>query len=253
MEQAVNTKKKKSLIGKIITYVFGGLIVLMLGFQILGTVTAQSNYGVPSFFGYQTLIVLTNSMEPAYKVDEAIVVKKVDVRILIASTTPEEKNGDVITFYRRDDGLIVTHRIIEILPQEDGTLNFRTLGDNLNAETCPPSGCTVDNADYVYGDDILGKVVGKSAAFGGVVRLTTNPFVIAGVAIIPLMYVFISSIADIVKHSKMNEEDFEDHEVDEFESIKQQEKLKLMIELEKEKLRKEIEAEMKEKRGEENE
>lgn len=241
MEQVTPLKKKKSLVGKIVTYVFGGLIALLLAFQILGTVTARSNYGVPSFFGYQTLIVLTDSMEPSLKVDEAIVIKKVDPASIRASTTLEAYDGDVITFYRRQDGLIVTHRVIEVLAQVDGTYHFKTLGDNLNAETCPVGGCNPDvHYDYVYDSDILGVVVGKSAGFGAIVNFTTNPFVIAVVAVIPLFYVFISSIADVVKHSKMEESEFEVGEIDEFEAIKQQEKLKLLIEIEKEKLRAEL-------------
>lgn len=254
MEQKVITNKKKNKqLGKIITSFFAAVIVVLLAFQIIGTITAQTNYGVASFFGYQTLVVRTDSMEPSYMVGEAIVVKKVELTTLKASTSPEAHDGDTITFYRRNDGLIITHRIIEIIPQEDGSLDFKTLGDNLNAETCGPSACTIENADYVYGEDILGKVVGKSAFFGGLVNLTTNPFVIASVAVIPLMYVFITSIVDVIKHSKMKEEDFVDDDLDEFEAIKQQEKLKLLIELEKEKLRKELLEEQQQKEDEKHE
>ncbi len=254
--QTIPNKKTKSKVGKLFTYIFGGIVFLLLAFQIMGTVTARSNYGVPSFFGYQTLIVLTDSMEPAYKVDEAIVVKKVQPASLKASTSIDAQDGDVITFYRQADGLIVTHRIIDILPQEDGTYHFKTLGDNLNAQTCPIDGCDPDiHYDYVTQTDILGVVIGKSALFGRVVNVTTNPFVIASVAVIPLFYVFISSVADIVKHSKMKAEDFEDDEIDEFEFIKQQEKMKLLIEIEKQKLREELrqQKEITQKEGDEDE
>ena len=259
-EVKVVVPPKKKLIGKIITYIFGGLIVLLLGFQILGSVTAQSNYGVPSFFGYQTLIVLTDSMEPAIKVDEAIIIKKTDPSKIKASTSIEAYDGDVITFFRRQDGLIVTHRVIEVLPQENGQYHFKTLGDNLNAETCLANGSPCDpliHYDYVYDTDVLGVVVGKSKTFGNIVNFATNPFVIAGVAIVPLFYVFISSIADIVKHSKMGVEEFEDNdahnvEMSEFEVFKQQEKMKLLIEIEKEKLKAELAADL-EKTNKENE
>lgn len=237
--QVVNPKnKKKSLWSKIFTYGFGVLIALLLGFQIIGTISAQNNFGVASFFGYQTLIVETNSMEPAIMTNEAIVIKKVDLATIKASSSYEELDGDVITFYRRDDGRIVTHRVVEILPQVDGSYIFRTLGDNLYADSCPGGYCDpMMSRDYVYGEDVLGVVVGKSAFFGAVVNFMTKPFVIAIVAVVPLFYVFISSIIDIVKNSKMKEEDFASDELDDFEALKQREKFKLLIEMEKEKLR----------------
>ncbi|MFA6617386.1 MAG: hypothetical protein WCS68_03350, partial [Bacilli bacterium] len=70
----------------------------------------------------------------------------------------------------------------------------------------------------------------------------TKPFVIAIVAVVPLFYVFISSIIDIVKNSKMKEEDFASDELDDFEALKQREKFKLLIEMEKEKLRTELQS-----------
>lgn len=232
--------KKKRPVSKILTAILGGFIGLLLIFQIIGTISSQSNYGVPSFFGYQTLIVLTDSMEPSIKVDDAIVIKKVALSTIKPSTSIAAKDGDVITFYRRGDGLVVTHRVIEVI-EDNGNYSFKALGDNLNAQTCPVGGCDPDvHYDYVDGKDVLGVMIGKSAFFGQVVNLATNPFVIASVVVIPLFYVFITSILDIVKHSKMKPEEFDAIDADDFEAIKRQEKLKLLIEFEKEKLRKEM-------------
>lgn len=233
--------KKKHHWSKIFTYVFGGLIALLLGFQIMGTISASSNFGVASFFGYQTLIVETDSMEPAIMINDAIVIKKVDLSTIKASSSYDAHDGNVITFYRREDGLIVTHRVVEVLPQEDGGFHFRTLGDNLQADTCPNNQCDpVLNRDYVYGEDVLGVVVGKSAFFGNIVNFMTKPLIVAIVAIVPLSYVFISSIIDIIKNSKMKEEDFTSEELESFEILKQQEKLKLLVAMEKEKLKMEL-------------
>jgi hypothetical protein len=55
-------------------------------------------------------------------------------------------------------------------------------------------------------------------------------------------FVFISSVMDVIKHSKMKEEQFETadySQLDEFQALKQREKLRLLIEIEKEKLRNE--------------
>jgi hypothetical protein len=159
-----------------------------------------------------------------------------------ASSSIEAKDGDVLTFYRSYDNVIVTHRVIEILPQSDGSIDFKTLGDNLNAQTCPSGGCDPEtNYDYVEGQYVLGKVVAQSYAFGQFFKITSNPFAIAIVAVIPLLYIFVSSVVDVVKNAKLKEDTVEGGELTEFEALKQREKLRLMIEMEKEQLRKEQE------------
>lgn len=232
-------KTKKKIIGKFFTIIVGTLVAILLVTQLTGTITAQSNYGVPRFGDYQTLIVLTDSMEPALPVDGGIIVKRVPLDQIKASTSLEAKDGDVLTFYRKIDGIIVTHRVIEVLPQDDGSVNFKTLGDNLNAQTCPSGGCNPDiNFDIVKGEYVLGIVVYQSTLLGQIVQVGTNPLAIVGVVLIPLLYVFFSSVADIIRHGKMKEEAFEDTALTEFEDLKQKEKLRLLIEMEKEKMRK---------------
>lgn len=236
-------KKKKSLLGRLFTIIVGSIVGLLLIMQITGAISAQSNYGVQRFGDYQILVVITDSMEPSIKVGEGVFVKRTPLNEIKASTTIEAKDGDVLTFYRAYDNVIVTHRVIEILPQEDGSYDFKTLGDNLHAQTCPVGGCNPEtNYDYVEGQYVLGKVVGQSYAFGQFFKAASNPIAIAAVAVIPLLYVFISSVVDVIRVSKMKEEAFSGEqidELDEFEALKQQEKLRLMIELEKERLRQE--------------
>ena len=246
-------KKKKSLFGRIFTIIAGSLIGLLLIMQITGSISAQSNYGVQRFGNYQVLVVVTDSMEPSIKVGEGIFVKRVPLDDIEASTSVESKDGDVLTFYRPYDNVIVTHRVIEILPQSDGSIDFKTLGDNLNAQTCPSGGCNPEtNFDYVEGEYVLGKVVGQSYAFGQFFKVTSNPIAIAAVAVVPLLYVFISSVVDVVKNSKLKEDPAGGVELDEFEALKQREKLRMMIEMEKEKLRSESKNNIKEKEENDN-
>lgn len=247
MEKVINIEKKepkmkKSRIGRIFTIVIGVFVGLLLIMQISGSISAQSNYGVQRFGDYQVLVVITDSMEPSIKVGEGVFVKRTPLNEIKASTTIEAKDGDILTFFRPTDGVIVTHRVVEVLPQSDGSFDFETLGDNLNAKTCPAGGCNPDiHRDYVEGKYVLGKVVGQSYAFGQVFKVTSNPIAIAVVAVVPLLYVFISSVIDVVKHSKMKDEEFEVGDLsqfDEFVALKQREKLRLLIEIEKDKLRK---------------
>ncbi len=243
-------KKKKKTLGKIFGGIFAAIVIFLLGFQIIGQISARSNHGIPKYGSYQTFRVLTDSMVPTYKVDTMLFVKEVDVKTLKGPSADGVNDGDVITFKRNygpsytmpGDGLIVTHRIVKIEVQEDGSIYFRTLGDNLKAKTCGASGCTMANADYVRDTDILGKVVGQNYVFGKISSVLANPIVMVALIIVPLLFIFGSSLVDLIRELKKEEQTSGDAHLpnDEFEKIKEQEKLKLMIELEKERLRKEI-------------
>ena len=73
--------------------------------------------------GFRTFTVLSGSMEPKYPVGSLLYVQPVDYRNL--------KVGDVISFVANDDKVVVTHRITEIVPDENdvSVLRFRTKGD----------------------------------------------------------------------------------------------------------------------------
>ncbi|MGI6735359.1 MAG: hypothetical protein ACOX3C_04150 [Bacilli bacterium] len=252
--------KKKSRIGKITSVALGVLVGLLVVLQIVGQATAKNNYGVMRYGNYQALRVLTDSMEPTYKVDTMVIIKRVDPKTLKGPTSEGALDGDVITFMRNWHGSyetpssdylrkIVTHRIMKVEPQPDGSVYFRTLGDNTNATECPASGCTLAlNGDWVRDTDILGKVVGKSMVVGKFSKLLGNPIFMFVFAMIPLFLVFGSSLADLLKqlkHTNASEAEhgkIEGYDAD-FQSIKEQEKLRLLIELEKEKLKKELEEE----------
>ena len=83
---------------------------------------------VPSFLGVTPMIVLTDSM--------ADTIKSGDLIMCTDITAEEVAVGDVISFFDplSKTGAVVTHRVVEIVPQDDGTLSFRTKGDNNNTE-----------------------------------------------------------------------------------------------------------------------
>lgn len=93
---------------------------------------------VPRVMGYQSMAVLTGSMEPKYPVGSLIYVKETD------SATLEV--GDVIT-YRLSEDTVVTHRIVEIHPD---TQEVVTKGDaNEDNDGNPiPFGNIVGKADF---------------------------------------------------------------------------------------------------------
>ena len=70
-------------------------------------------------FGVEVYVVLSGSMEPAYKTGSVIYVIEKDTDVL--------KAGDVITF-RLDGDTTATHRITGVT-EESGEIAFRTKGD----------------------------------------------------------------------------------------------------------------------------
>ena len=89
-------------------------------------------------------------MTPNIKVYDVVVVKTTDTSAL--------KVGDVISFYSNNvyfDGTPITHRIVDKHDTEEG-ISYRTKGD---------ANAAVDN-DYVYEQNIVGKVIFKIPALG---------------------------------------------------------------------------------------
>lgn len=76
---------------------------------------------VPALFGYQSLTVLSGSMEPTVHTGDVVVVER------IAPT--EARIGDVVSFRDPEDPTrVLTHRVRE-LRVEGGTVRFVTKGD----------------------------------------------------------------------------------------------------------------------------
>ena len=101
------TKFILKLISNLIVTIAVALAILLVGLK---------------FTGLQIYTVVSGSMEPTYHVGSLIYVKKVDPNTL--------KVKDPITF-KLGDNTIATHRIVEIVPDEQDSTkySFRTKGD----------------------------------------------------------------------------------------------------------------------------
>ena len=123
-------------------------------------------------FGLQVYTVLSGSMEPAYHVGALLYDKKVDP----AQLGP----GDVITFML-DEDTIVTHRIVEVVPDEEdpSVIRFRTKGDANDAE----------DGSLVHYKNVVGTPVFSIPRLGYVANYIQHP---------PGMYVAISGCAILV-------------------------------------------------------
>ena len=79
------------------------------------------------FVGLQPFTVLSGSMEPVYSAGDLIYVKEIDPFQL--------EEGTIITFMLSEE-TIATHRIVEVVPDEedDAVIRFKTKGDANESE-----------------------------------------------------------------------------------------------------------------------
>ena len=143
--------------------------------------------------GLQVFTVLSGSMEPAYHVGSLIYVKDVDPF--------ELESGDVITFML-DENTVATHRIVEVVPDEedDSVVRFRTKGDaNENVD-----------GSLVHYKNVIGSPVFTVPQLGYVVSYIQNPpgtYVAISAGAILLLLVFLPDLFDGDKKKKKDADD----------------------------------------------
>lgn len=127
-----NQQNNKNSFGHKLLTIIGTILCIILTpiLAINLTLIAKSYINqseVPSVGGYLPLIVLTDSMQP--------VIDGGDLIICHTAEAEEIAVGDVIAFFdpAGNGTSIVTHRVMEIV-EENGTIKFRTKGDNNNTE-----------------------------------------------------------------------------------------------------------------------
>lgn len=123
--------------------------VIIFNFTLIAKSFINPNK-TPDFFGYKNFIIVSGSMEPTIMTGDAIFVKEVPQN--------ELEVNDIISF--QDNGIITTHRIIEII-EENGTIKYKTKGDHNNTE---------DKEKVAY-EKIEGKYQFKINGFGIVLEI----------------------------------------------------------------------------------
>lgn len=106
--------------------VFQKICSILSGIILLFLAVVAAIMVVPHLMGYQTMAVLSGSMEPEIPVGSVVYVKETD---------PQELEvGDIITYQLSSD-TVVTHRIVEI---DDSKQEIITKGDANNANDASP-------------------------------------------------------------------------------------------------------------------
>lgn len=125
-ESKATKMKALPIIGLVLCVVLGFLLICNLTIIIKGTLYPERP---PSVLGLTPMVVLSGSMS-----GDAPDHIEVGDLIFVGKAEPKElKVGDVIAYMESDESTtVVTHRIIEILTAEDGSLQWRVQGDANN-------------------------------------------------------------------------------------------------------------------------
>ena len=165
------TKENKNAIESIslFQFVFRSFLIFILFFLVIFffiitfyfvDFVFNSNKGSfrkPLFGAY---IIVSQSMLPTIKVNDAVVVKRID--------NDNYKVGDIITFISKDTnykGLKVTHRIVKKENVSKNKSLYTTKGDNN----------PVNDATLVSTDSIYGKVLFRIPKVGKIKAFFSNP------------------------------------------------------------------------------
>ena len=228
-------KKKKSKARNIFEWVFTGLFaVLFIIFgagQIDGMVHKDENHVNMVRFGFASYVVWTNSMEPVYPVDSAIITYLEDEQTIInrfnngetvdisfvnaqyfsyGEITPTVKpinaEDDPLANYNTpiQTGRVMTHRLVEI-QNKNGINYFILAGINSGGDYSKMGQYQVCTYSY-----ILGVVKVGSPFLGAIYNFISSPWGLLVLLLVPALYLAITSIVDILKTLKEAEEEPKD-------------------------------------------
>lgn len=147
--------------------IFNILIPILFIIIVLNILTSKSDK-LFEMIGYRTYTVLSGSMEPEFYPGDMVVTKhknKTDIKV-----------NDIVTF-RDNDGVVITHRIIEETPN-----GYITKGDNNN----------VEDKDVIKDENIIGEVKFSIPKLGYISDFLSNPMVIAVEMILLAVFIFFS-------------------------------------------------------------
>lgn len=237
------------LVIDIVIYTLLGIFIAFSVFALVSKFTMKSENGAMNFFGHETRIVLTGSMEGSdefYNEHPDYQIKRINTRDAVfidtVPTNEEDSNafyhnikeGDVLTFiYQNAGNVVVTHRVIAI--KEDAHhIVFTLRGDN-------PSGDQIvyknDNRTQEVASDsglIIGKVTGVNTFLGNLLyTLSSNKIVLVLLVIVPCGTIAIYEVGKVVYYIYKNKHEQQLVILKEEDKNKDEELARLKEELEK--------------------
>ena len=188
----------KKVITKVINTILVLVILLASGIMVLSGINARSGKAT-TILGYGFMAVQTGSMTPEYPTGSVIIIKK--------ENPSELKVNDVITFYSSHpdlNSMIVTHRIMEITNDGDGTYSFTTKGD----------ANSINDEYKAESERIIGKVIAKSTFMEKLMNIRQNPAVFLVVILVPLTVIIALEMFSFSKRSAEKDDKKDDENKD---------------------------------------
>lgn len=151
--------------------------------------------GYVNIGGFMLFRVVTGSMEPTIPVGALLITHQVDISTV--------ELGDIICFRTQEAaiwGKIVTHRVVEILENADGSLLLATQGD----------ANVVADRYFVAQSNFVGKVVwhtGENSAMASVFAFFTNKIGFLGCIVFPCLLLASLILRDCVKNIRSELQD----------------------------------------------
>ncbi|NLZ51880.1 MAG: signal peptidase I [Thermoanaerobacteraceae bacterium] len=179
-------KERKSVI-KTVLNILSNIIIAFLGLLIIYMLffmfTNMNGNEPPTILNHQLYIVQSNSMSPTFKTGSLLIIKHVDTHSI--------EVGDIITFRKKNDSVSTTHRVVEII-DENNTRQFITRGDANNMNDPTP----VDE------NHVLGKVTFFITLLGYVMGFIRTKQGTLLVIVIPAFIIMITQIVELFKYRK---------------------------------------------------
>ncbi len=171
-------KENKGILAKILNVLSIVVTVLLVPVIIVNVVMIAQSYmepnKIPSIFGYSPIVAAADSMSPVFEKDSLVFIQDVEVETL--------KEGDIICY---DMGEVaITHEIVELIVDEDGTTAYRTKG----------IANSYDDPNLVYPQQIEGKYIGNIPGAGGFLLFMQSPLGLLVFIVIPIILYFIYDV-----------------------------------------------------------
>lgn len=140
--------------------------------------------------GYRMFNIITESMEPDYMVGDVLISKEIE---------PEDiKIGDDVVYKGKErpfKDMIVTHRVIDLNLEEDGTYSFLTKGIANDVDD-----------PIITEDQVFGKIIYKVQSFSVLSKAINNMYVFFFVIFIPVVLLVSIKIIQ-VRHERKEEKE----------------------------------------------
>lgn len=170
----------------------------------------RSETGAVEFMGYQTLIVVSESMEPCAETDvSGFEIKSIPKNsMILVQLVPEDeteatnwyrslKVGDVLTFrYYYATQITITHRITSITEKESGGFIIELAGDNKNSDS-KQLYQTIDTSNPASMNYVIGKVEFASSSVGLCLSALKTPLGLISMVMVPCAVIAVMEILKI--------------------------------------------------------